>query len=644
MPRRDSLVIAKQPQTEHTGSAKTVEIGQWYWYTDEDGRQLVCVNTMGSNYVGVKTPGGATDRVLFEDVHKTMEREYDPAAVIQKKIANWQQEANRHLLEIKQITQRLGIVPTEIAAPETGGDNALVVMSEAPDIGKYKKALVKAKEKTLPELFEKVKKANKRLAMWMAAETLPLQAQAQGLNKHIDNINQRIFNVSLYAGLTENIKPCRDGEPARYADKLHVMQRKLYMDEECLFNYSTGGMEFSDIKEFDKWIAKDENMTRILPFPRTIVAMQVRRKTKEREFDGSLIEALINIRLENWDKLTFLYIRNGDKLYRMNCELDFDEFIFPDKSIFDPGEAMMMEMFGSHFHNAMITRSEWEARQAKRKEEEAKADAWDRDNPKENWFWNPHRRHYFYDYRPFDSSNPYYDEGAEWIKKQIDYYNRVALIIQGLFDRSVVLHPHPPVKTWESAGFDAAVKLIYDGSGVIAHGEPPNFELYRQKLNASLGPDSIVTGQELVWMQREARRENERSRNNWRETHKSNYKIYRPHGDPGPGVVSTITQWRKKSRKAVFKWTRERNQYRRYMDENRNRIPCSIGVAANALLNVSAYKPGDYKQFFNDPRTREHYLQWAPFLLAAEEYHAGNIILNRGGDHEWRRKKRRRTT
>ena len=39
---------------------------------------------------------------------------------------------------------------------------------------------------------------------------------------------------------------------------------------------------------------------------------------------------------------------------------------------------------------------------------------------------------------------------------------------------------------------------------------------------------------------------------------------------------------------------------------------------------MDAYKPGDYLQFFNDPRTRAKYLKWAPLLLEAEEYHAGN--------------------
>ena len=40
------------------------------------------------------------------------------------------------------------------------------------------------------------------------------------------------------------------------------------------------------------------------------------------------------------------------------------------------------------------------------------------------------------------------------------------------------------------------------------------------------------------------------------------------------------------------------------------------------------YKPGDFKIFFNDPRTRADYVKWAPFLLAAEDYHAGKRKVN----------------
>ena len=65
-------------------------------------------------------------------------------------------------------------------------------------------------------------------------------------------------------------------------------------------------------------------------------------------------------------------------------------------------------------------------------------------------------------------------------------------------------------------------------------------------------------------------------------------------------------------------------------------------------------KPGDFKQFFADPRTRADYLEWAAYLLEAEEYHAGNRdvhtpvdkvprVKNKAASHQYYQRKRRKS-
>jgi hypothetical protein len=49
-------------------------------------------------------------------------------------------------------------------------------------------------------------------------------------------------------------------------------------------------------------------------------------------------------------------------------------------------------------------------------------------------------------------------------------------------------------------------------------------------------------------------------------------------------------------------------------------------------VNVSAYKPGEHLQFFQDPRTRAKYMKWAPMLLAAEDFHAGKLKIGKTED------------
>ena len=68
---------------------------------------------------------------------------------------------------------------------------------------------------------------------------------------------------------------------------------------------------------------------------------------------------------------------------------------------------------------------------------------------------------------------------------------------------------------------------------------------------------------------------------------------------------------------ARFLWVRERQTYARYSWDRRNQgdtIGCRVNVHADKLFNVDAYKLGDYKQFYQDPRTRQEYLKWAPML------------------------------
>ena len=58
-----------------------------------------------------------------------------------------------------------------------------------------------------------------------------------------------------------------------------------------MFNYTDGGMDFGDIGKFDKWVATPENLNRVLPDQRGIVAFQVRRHGKNYGVARTMAEA-----------------------------------------------------------------------------------------------------------------------------------------------------------------------------------------------------------------------------------------------------------------------------------------------------------------------------------------------------------------
>jgi hypothetical protein len=613
-----------------------IKVGDWYWVNGDQGEWIGCLMKIGSNFVEIHTPhnpkgGHGSIRIHLDNFDEYLRYEPNPSAVIGAKVVQHQSAISGHLKEIRGIMARLGMtnyLMLDNKQNETG--TALATLSQQPDVSAYKKSLIKAKDKELPKLFKAIEEDSKELGRWMAAESMPMIAAKEGLEQSIEDIEDRIFNVSLYAGLTEKVKQITDGDPAPADAKLHVMQRRLYMDEECLMDYKAGGIDFNSIGEFDKWLSKRHNRDRVLPFPRCLVAMRVRREAKEREWDGSLLDAFINIRLKEADKITFLYIRNGDCLYRLNCDLEFDEMIFPDSSIFDPSEPMMVNMFGSRPDKFMSVR-QYEAEIREYEERKAVFDKFEKEHPKNkhNPHWNYERGFRQRDWEKFDTENLYYDECVEALHAIIKKYNRVALIIQGLFDRSEILHPHPPVKTWTPEGFESAIELVFDSSNVLTYWEPPDFEEYRAKCNASLGKDSIVVGQEDYWLRVEAKKENARRDRDWRD--RSGHRVTRfwPRGNNGPGHVSRIEIWAPRARRATFKWTRK-GRWSPYGGEKK--YVSSISVPASQLFNISAYTKGDYRLFFQDPRSREKYIKWAPFLLAAEDYLGGEIQLGKPSD------------
>lgn len=698
-----TAALAEADTTVRLEHAPDVATGQWYWIKgvkkddvdgDGKGNWLGCVVKIGSNYVKAESPHGGTARIHFSKWYAATSREMHPERVIGAKVNHFRAESERLMVAVKEVTALIGMAPSQ-QDPST---TALATITSQHDPVLYKKALIKAKDKTLPELFQELEATHKSMAVWMKAQTIPLKAEVAAMQKIVEGIDDRIFSVSIYAGLAEEVEQIREGDPAAPAEKLHVMQRMVFMDEESLLGYEHGGMDFDTVKDFDRWLAKPPNANRLLPFPRCLVAVQVRRKEKHRETDGTLASVWVKVQMAKADKKTFLYLRNGERLYRLDCDLDFDLMIFPNRSEFLTGEPVMVytghpgggapQMERDDDGNRRVARLQtmprvtWEAKKAEEEAREAEEAAWAKANPREpweaaenrrryeaklqerlaeraaqraagkrgfknsasrhqrwrgkdrrdqvsSWDWqnaNPHHDRNGFDYdrwQPFDDSYLYYDECMQTIKRRVDYYNRVSVLIQGLFDRSEVFHPHPPVHLWTPAGFEAAVKLVYDGEMTLYAGEAPDLESYLAANRNLITTTSVLFDPDDVWARHEADKDAERSRSPYRSRH------HRPPGNPGPGQLARPARVSAKARTATFTWFRERQRDGSWRTRKRagDRLATKITIPFDKLFNVSAYKPGDYLPFFQDPRTREQYLRWADMFLTAEEWHAKNAKL-----------------
>lgn len=595
-------------------------VGRWFWVRNEERsgmpeRWLACVMHVGSNYAELHAPGGSYERIHEDEFYDRCEPEPDAKGVIARNVAEHEAKVRALMAEVKAITARLG-VPLGHALPAAGEARALAVRGAGgADMGAYKTALALAKDKALPDLFENIRRENESLKKWLTAELLPLKAQHEAMDPAIDAIKDRIFSVELYAGLVEEVEEIAAGKPAPRETPVHLMQRRCYCDEECLARYEAGGMEFKDLGAFDDWLARPENRNRILPFPRCVVAFQVCRNEKDREW-GNLSEFVQVIEARELDKLTFLYIRNGEQLYRLSTEIEFGEKLFPDLSapLLQGGKKLYAKIWGDKRVESVISEDEYEALAAEDRESEEKA----KKAPKqERWRYDSFFRR-TRDYHPFTRESVHYDDIAIYVQGEMKKHNRLVLVLQGLLDRLPALHPHPPWSVWTDEGFRDALRLVYDDSRALAAGDKPDFEAYRRRCNEKIASGAACVGQEDYWERREADKENARLDRDWRHK-RGDYRPtrYRPHGNPGPGMIARATKASKHG--ATFEWDRERLK----QDETGEPIRCSLVVPKSELFCVDGYQPGDYRIFFDDPRTRAEYLKWAPLLCAAEDYHAG---------------------
>lgn len=621
MPKKDLTTVSQAPRPSDDPASPAA--GKWYWVGRKgqaDERWLGCVRHLGSNYALLVGPSKShagslhCDRIHFDGFWEVCEWEPNPDPIVQGRVTMHWQQAQGYLREITALAAQLGVAPHQAIAGPAEETQALS-LRQGDRAQEYKKALILAKTKTLPELFQHVKHENEMAASWMKAQLIPLEAEAATMGGLIDRIEDRIFSVELYAGLVESVECIKEGKPAGNDEKIRLMQRRHYMDEECLAAYETGGMEYKDLKAFEKWLLKPATFTRIMPFERTILAFRVRRTEKERVVHT--IKQFVKVMGDaDADLLTFLYIRNGEQCFRLSTELDFGARLFPeqDRKWLVQGK-LWARMFCDSV-NEVITDDEYQGKL----EDEAKAKAKNAKLPKAQRSWDSFDR-IKRDYHMFSPASVYYDDIAAHLSKQVKEHNRLVLVLQGLLDRSPVLHPHPPWQIWTAAGFNAALELIYDDSRALSAGEAPDFEAYRARLNHYLKDGSLTVGQEVAWEIREAGRENGRQQRDWRRRGEPYYhKRYRPSGDPGPGTITTVARYKRGNKAVVYKWARESQSWNRPTRE----IPCSLITGTENVLNIDAYKPGDFRLFYDDPRTRVDYLRWAYLLLEAEECHAGN--------------------
>lgn len=160
------LVTAPELEAESVDQADDrPAVGSWWWVTakserqdesryDRSGRQwLGCVVEVGSNYAKVEGVR-LRQRIGMDDFHAMCKPEPQPHGFIDSQISKHRDQVRRLMGKIRDLCHKLGVPMRHALAAQESSSTALAVAHSVDDVKKYKSALVKAKEKALPELYD----------------------------------------------------------------------------------------------------------------------------------------------------------------------------------------------------------------------------------------------------------------------------------------------------------------------------------------------------------------------------------------------------------------------------------------------------------------------------------------------------------
>jgi hypothetical protein len=152
----------------------------------------------------------------------------------------------------------------------------------------------------------------------------PLQAE-------IARVTKIIWTIELYLGIREDIELIQDGKEASIDEPIHFMQERLYMDEE-VGDPTNDGLDFNNIEDFFQWLKKFNeyfqyhNYKLLLPYEKSVRIMKVRRN------DKNYNDPWVNFRMNQLNEITVLLIRNGERIYCIQTDMDFGDKLFPMES------------------------------------------------------------------------------------------------------------------------------------------------------------------------------------------------------------------------------------------------------------------------------------------------------------------------
>lgn len=450
----------------------------------------------------------------------------------------------------------------------SGGGGGLVPAGGDLDAVSMKAVLVEARS-TLARKQSELAAAGERLRSELDRQMSAANAALAPLKAQMARLGDGIDAVNLYLGRDEEIITLAEGVPAPAGTPIVVRQTVLSMDQECAVAADAGGIDATSVEAFDAWVTADPaHLDQVLPEPRGIVALMPRVTPTDYG------DPWVNERMREANQVTYLLIRNGDCVYSTTAWFSVGARLIPAADEFTRffrterrGPGGDVEVFDLEPGSAAWARAE------------AAADA--------------RTRHFM----------------------------KVAMLLQGLIDRTAVLAPlpAPDVSFLRPDSYDAGhVVVITDDDRALGDGAE-RFRDWQARLCAQLDVGMRIVGAFSGTAWRDAN-EHDRSRG-WRHTR------LRPEtaSVPPTGVLLRIEDRDPRTGELVVRYDRTD---RRYGYEHgdwgewgewpyKTRASVRIRPTDTFIVPFDVADRGDMERFLGRRADRADYLTMIPLLRAA---------------------------
>lgn len=325
----------------------------------------------------------------------------------------------------------------------SAGTDLVHVPGVDPDSAVELKTITAEQRSVASAMRREVAEMEKQIRAQYETQLAEMRALMAPIQKQITQANEVIHTLNLYLGRDEEIVLIRDGEPAPASSPLTVRQMVLSMDEETAL-YSDdggeiGGMDFQNLEDFDEWLLADPaHLQQILPEERGVIALVPRRRGRVYK------DPWMNQAGAEENSRTYWLIRNGEKLWRMVTELNVGKNLVPARDEFTG-------LFRERRYNHETQQHEW------------------------------------HDLVP-GSRDWLRAEEAQGAKQR--HFFRIALILQGLIDRTKIFYPLPEggISLLHPESYESGkAVMLADGERTLQSSRKPFYDWLRD-LNSQLRP------------------------------------------------------------------------------------------------------------------------------------------------------------